>query len=581
MTYIPLSRLLAEGRDPSWPVAESGGERFTFGQFRSDVAFNADRLRAIGCRRGLLIAEDAYWAAVGLFSLLYAGATAVMPRNLQPGRLDSENWDCIVCSQLPQCLKALKRDQFLLLGRAQELRTTMPALDPSTCRLELSTSGSTGTAKSIGKTIEAMEREAETIEAILGGGLPVSALFLATVPSHHLYGLAFRLVWPLSTGRPFLGETHEYWESLAAGNLGGAVLITSPAHLTRLSISALPVFKRPAMVVSAGAPLPAAAADEAKNILGVPITEIFGSTETSTIAWRERIGPEPFWRTLPGVSVARSPDGRMAVRSPFLGEDLVVDGWYSSADLIELDANGGFRLKGRADRVFKIEGKRISLPEIEAQLHDLDLVAEAAVVFLDGTRPHLGAVVVLSAAGKGCIANLGSFRVGQLLRKKLSETLEPAGLPRQWRFVETMPVAALGKRSNAELTSLFSTASEPKAAARVTEPEVRATRPIEDGVELDLFIPSTLAQLEGHFPGLPIVPGVAQIDWVVKLAARHLNLPIEVARSFQIKFRRVTTANIMVTLTLRHRVSRQQIVFEYRAGDTVMTSGTFAFENPL
>jgi len=52
-------------------------------------------------------------------------------------------------------------------------------------------------------------------------------------------------------------------------------------------------------------------------------------------------------------------------------------------------------------------------------------------------------------------------------------------------------------------------------------PEVRdATR---DGttVTVRLFVPRTLAHFDGHFPGFPILPGVLQIDWAVRLARQH------------------------------------------------------------
>ena len=59
MTAIPLSRLLVVGRPDDAPVADG----VTFARFRADVAGNAARLK--GCRRGLLVAPDGYWARWG------------------------------------------------------------------------------------------------------------------------------------------------------------------------------------------------------------------------------------------------------------------------------------------------------------------------------------------------------------------------------------------------------------------------------------------------------------------------------------------------------------------------------------
>ncbi|HBO78096.1 MAG TPA: AMP-dependent synthetase, partial [Cupriavidus sp.] len=38
-------------------------------------------------------------------------------------------------------------------------------------------------------------------------------------------------------------------------------------------------------------------------------------------------------------------------------------------------------------------------------------------------------------------------------------------------------------------------------------------------------IAEDLAIFDGHFPGAPIVPGVAQVDWVMALAPQRLAVP--------------------------------------------------------
>jgi 3-hydroxymyristoyl/3-hydroxydecanoyl-(acyl carrier protein) dehydratase len=116
---------------------------------------------------------------------------------------------------------------------------------------------------------------------------------------------------------------------------------------------------------------------------------------------------------------------------------------------------------------------------------------------------------------------------------------------------------------------------------RPTEPETRGVRLLDDGgIELLLHIGEDLAQLEGHFPGLPIVPGVAQIDWAVDLAALHLGLAIEAAQWFQIKFRRVMLPGNEVTLTLGLNSTRTRLVFEYRAGAEILSSGSVRLTPP-
>ena len=105
------------------------------------------------------------------------------------------------------------------------------------------------------------------------------------------------------------------------------------------------------------------------------------------------------------------------------------------------------------------------------------------------------------------------------------------------------------------------------------EPIELARRQTPDGVELDLRIPADLASLRGHFPGLPIVPGVSLLDWAVRNAVRHLGRLEEGTPRFQVKFRHVLQPGIDVTLVLRSRADGS-VRFEYRRATEVYAAGT-------
>ena len=107
------------------------------------------------------------------------------------------------------------------------------------------------------------------------------------------------------------------------------------------------------------------------------------------------------------------------------------------------------------------------------------------------------------------------------------------------------------------------------------EPRVLACRQTAEGVELDLHIDADLAPLAGHFPNLPVVPGVCLVDWVVRFSARHLDLLPDGAAKIQTKFRRLLQPEADVTLVLR-RLSGGRVQFEYRHLDTIYASGTIA-----
>jgi acyl-coenzyme A synthetase/AMP-(fatty) acid ligase len=271
-----------------------------------------------------------------------------------------------------------------------------------------------------------------------------------TVSHQHVYGLTFKLLWPLMAGRPFTARTHTLWESLLAELSPDSIIVSSPAHLERMEgLLPIPNVRRPRCIFSAGAPLSLAASQQAEIVFGCRPTEIFGSTETGAFATRRQTTGDEAWRLLPDMSIRCDQDGCLVLHSPFVGPD-----WLTTADMIEPLADG-FRFLGRADRIAKIEGKRIALAAVEQSLARLPLVKAAAVVMLQGKPSRLVAAIVPSEKGQTILDEVGNFRFGRLLRNNLALTQEPAGIPRQWRFVNELPAQGLGKRRDADIRLLF------------------------------------------------------------------------------------------------------------------------------
>ena len=571
---MKINDLLSGDVPRSNVVARTGGRRIELGQFCSDIAANAAALRATNCRRGLLLTQDTYWAAVGMLALFQAGAVVVMPPNALPATLASlaGEWDHLISDA---AVAGVAPAFLLRTGDGQE---PLKELDPQASEIALFTSGSSGDPKRVTKTLSQMEREAATVEALLGPFLSENGIVTGTVSHQHLYGLSFRLFWPLCSGRAMDGTVHEFWESLTVGGLSGGAIVTSPAHLTRIpGRPAMTADERPGLILSAGAPLPVAAAVQARDIFAAPVVEIYGSTETGTIASRKRDESDMPWQPVPGVIVRQAADQRVLVMSPFLQDGAEHEG----SDRIRLLPDGRFELLDRADRIAKIEGKRISLPEVEKRLLDLSTVAAASAIALPGNKPCLAAAIVLTKRGARELAEEGPFRFGRRLRKELSAVLDPAGIPRRWRFVTALPTGPLGKLRMEDVLALFDSRQDAGSRDRPQEPDLHAVRRGERWVELDLFNRPDLLQLDGHFPAMAIVPGVAQLDWAVKMAARFLDLPLPVATNFQVKFHRLTLPRTTVTLRLEHDAERRRLQFEYRKPDQqVLTSGSVRLEAP-
>jgi acyl-coenzyme A synthetase/AMP-(fatty) acid ligase len=294
-----------------------------------------------------------------------------------------------------------------------------------------------------------VESELLALERVFGASLGTCRV-LATVSHRHVYGLLFRVLWPLLARRPFATFDLAFPEHLLGEAGEGGALVASPALLKR--IGHLPAGSgRWRAVFSSGGTLPSDAAEAAARTLGVRPIEVLGSTETSGVAWRAA-GAAAF-TPLPSVEVRSSADELLEVRSPFSGDE----GWVRTGDRVRFDANGGIELLGRADRVAKIEDKRVSLAEIERCLREHAWIRDAAAVALDDSkRQYVGVVVELTPEGRGALAERGRRALRTELVRALRGRIDNVALPRAFRYCAAIPTDAQGKRQAALLAALFS-----------------------------------------------------------------------------------------------------------------------------
>jgi 3-hydroxymyristoyl/3-hydroxydecanoyl-(acyl carrier protein) dehydratase len=94
-----------------------------------------------------------------------------------------------------------------------------------------------------------------------------------------------------------------------------------------------------------------------------------------------------------------------------------------------------------------------------------------------------------------------------------------------------------------------------------------------------LAVPQDAEVFRGHFPDMPVLPGVVQIDWVMRLASRCFQLSKPVADDFQVKFSRIIGPGVALVLTLELDPVRHRLNFEYRVNDQIMSSGRVKLES--
>ncbi|HAY92781.1 AMP-binding protein, partial [Shewanella sp.] len=321
--------------------------------------------------------------------------------------------------------------------------------------LVLFTSGSSGEPKAIRKTLQQLDVEVSVLEHTFAEHLPHCSV-VSTVSHQHIYGLLFKILWPLAASRPFLSEQIEYPETLSyyTALLPNLCLISSPAQLSRLpkALEHERQLRSPSLVFSSGGPLSFAAAQGISQCYGHLPIEIFGSTETGGIAYRRQHEADEPWQVFDRISIDQDPsDGALLLKSPYLADDE----WLRCEDKIEQTENGQFRLKGRLDRIVKIEEKRLSLAQMETLLCSHAYVEQAALVVLPQFKSQLGAVVTLSALGRSVHQEQGKLSINNALKAHLLTQFERVTLPRRWRYPDILPLNTQGKRVTAQLVELF------------------------------------------------------------------------------------------------------------------------------
>ncbi|MFM2587767.1 AMP-binding protein [Vibrio sp. TBV020] len=457
--FVSLENLLCASRSATTPVAFDHENTISWAEFQHDVACYAKMLSTHNAERIALCFSDSYLFSVGFFAVCYTQKSLVLPGNYQTEAVKElqEHFDLLMHDDAVSIADGIPE----LTVRKQSHLSTSPQpiggqssenlqpLDASTIDLTLFTSGSSGKAKAINKSLAQLDTEIAILQSLWGEQLEGTRIE-STVSHQHIYGLLFRLLWPLCAARPFAIQNLEFPEQIVHHANSDTALISSPALLKRLTEEHQRTPLR--AVFSSGGPLPNSAATHSEELFSQLPIEVFGSTETGGIAYRQQFSASTYWTLFPSVEAELNQERCLRLCAPHINGSH----WYQTADECYFHDKVSFELKGRTDRIVKVEEKRISLVEVEKRLEQLAWISESAVIpMTEGNRLSLCAVLVLTDAGKQEIETLGKGKFWVALRKALRDWLEPIAIPRKYRVVDEVPLNSQGKRQVAEIEKLF------------------------------------------------------------------------------------------------------------------------------
>ena len=524
----------------------------SFAQFWQDVAEQQAQIEQLEHETWALWEQDSYEFLVLLFASLNAKKQVLLP----PHRIrDLEE-------------ELAQQDIYFLTRQSivHEATSTVQNFDDAfleNTHVYFYTSGSTGQPKKIPRTLAQLFNEVAGLDASFS--LAEHAIAIATVSHQHIYGLLFKLLWPLASGRAFYQtqlafpeDVVDVQKKIAHFNIENYV-ISSPALLKRWTTDV--ILEQCITVYSSGGKLDAGV----RPFVNAPITEVFGSSETGGIAYRQE--ENALWQPFANVDIRLNDQQELAVKA---NHACTLD-WILTGDKVELideqNPKSLFKLLGRLDRIVKLEEKRLSLDAIEHKILALDDAQQCHVLVIEKEhRQILACVVVLTETAREQLKKVGKASFVAALKAQLKDKLETIAIPRQWRFITQLPQNAQSKLNKQYLKSLF----EPMLLPVVLEQQWQ-----DEQMDFKLEFSPELECFKGHFPDFPIFPGVGQIGFIQHFAKQCWSDLMWCNGMEQMKFQDLIHPYTVLKLSLTRK--GHKISFEMRTEDKLIASGRLLF----
>lgn len=321
------------------------------------------------------------------------------------------------------------------------------------------TSATTGASKLIAFAAGPLAADADNIVPTMGlrpDWPNVGAISLA-----HSYGFS-NLVLPLLLhGVPLLLTGSGLPEAVrSAGSAAPALTLPGVPALWRAWHDADAIPPQVRLAISAGAPLPVALERQIFAARGLKVHNFYGSSECGGIAYDRSNQPRSadgcVGSALDNVDLRVGDGGCLEVRGANVADGYWPEpdgslggGVFRTADLAEI-CDGLVYLRGRAADLINVAGRKVSPETIERVLLEHPSVRDCMVISLPASEHGRGEEIVAVVAARGALAE-------PELRVFAAARLPAWQVPRQWRFVDALPVNARGKRARAELKQWLAT----------------------------------------------------------------------------------------------------------------------------
>ena len=331
------------------------------------------------------------------------------------------------------------------------------------------TSGTTGEPKGAMHSQRGMLANIDIALAVQG--LAAADRVLAVLPLFHVGGLCIQVLPALAVGAAIKLHTRfdagAWLHDVATWRPSTSLLVPAVMQALRSHPAWPTTDLRPLRFVNSGSCIVPLALIDAFHNRGVPVAQVYGSTETGPFSVALRpdealhhagtVGhPAPGVRlrlvAADGLAVAPGQTGEIQLQAPNLMRGYhrlpagsgFIDGWFATGDLAWADAQGRLTVVGRCTDLIISGGENIHPAEIENLATTWPGVAEAAVIGLPDARWGEVPVLILVQA-PGAAVDLAA------LRAHFNQHLARYKHPQTILLADQLPKTALGKVQKAAL----------------------------------------------------------------------------------------------------------------------------------
>jgi long-chain acyl-CoA synthetase len=350
-------------------------------------------------------------------------------------------------------------------------------IDPVHDLCELAfTGGATGLPK--GVMLSHASRYASVIQTLpwflkpLLGGIKGKTSVLMSLPLFHSYG-NFVQISAVNLGlRLLILPDPRDTDAILASIMDHRPFLVPgvPTQFMRLADAGLK--RSNCMLFSASAPLPGEVAQEIKRKTGMPVSEAYGLTETSSVSHinltafsritgflsKEKLGigvpvPDMDCRLVDpesGEDVPLGEPGELVLRGPQMmvgywpepGSGLTGDGWLHTGDIAVMDETGYFQIVDRLKDMVNVSGLKVYTTEVDEVLFRHPAIAVAAAFGIpDVEIPGSERVMAVVALKEG----FGGSVTEQEVRDFCRQHLPPYAVPKIVEFCDELPLTVSEK----------------------------------------------------------------------------------------------------------------------------------------